>query len=277
MNWLPDGRLIYVGGEQGIHGMSCNLFEARIDERSERLLAKPHQLTNWAGFCVTTFSATADGKKLAFNRSSESLTVYIGEFDPAKLRLSTPRRLTFTDDLSSPAGWSPDSTAVFVRSNREGSWGIYKQPVSGASSEPLATGLKDVSWTTPVSPDGKWLLYGSPDDFNSTTHWMRLPVRGGPSEQIANSTNKDAVLCARTSAAACVSAEWSASRREIIFKTFDPIEGGGQELAQFNDEHANEFAFDLSPDGSMIVLFGTSIAGFDCSCSAIIRQPRRFG
>ncbi|MGI9071243.1 MAG: hypothetical protein ACR2JB_07975 [Bryobacteraceae bacterium] len=184
MIWLPDGRLLYVGGEQYLHGMSCNLFEARIDNRTGRLAAQPHQLTNWAGFCVTTLSATADGKKLAFNRSSESLTVYTADFGSAKLRLSTPRRLTFTDDLSSPTGWTPDSTAVFVRSNREGSWGVYKQPIRGGASEPVLTGLADVSWTTPVTPDGKWLLYGSPDPAHSTMRWMRSRLSGGPPKRL---------------------------------------------------------------------------------------------
>ena len=253
MNWLPDGRLIYVGGEQYIHGMSCNLFEARIDSRTGRVLGKPRQITNWAGFCVTTLSASADGKKLAFNRSSDSLIVYLADFDPARLRLSPPRRLTFTDDLSSPTGWTPDSAAVFVRSNREGSWGIYKQPISGGVSKPMITGLPDVSLTTPVTPDGRWLLYGTPHASQSRMRWMRLALGGGPAEEIVNSN--DAVLCPHTAAASCVTAERAANGKQIIFRALNPIHGGGQELARFKDEHADEFGFDLSSDGSRIVLF----------------------
>jgi Tol biopolymer transport system component len=253
MNWLSDGRLIYVGGEQYIHEMSCNLFEARIDSRTGKLLGKPHQLTNWAGFCVTTLSATANSKKLAFNRSSGSSVVYVADFDSARLRLSQPRRLTFTDDMSAPTGWTPDNASVFVRSNREGSWGIYKQPLAGGASKPMATGLRDVSRATPVSPDGKWLIYGSPDEFRSTMRWVRTPLFGGPAEQIAES--RGVVLCPYTSAASCVTAELTANGKEVIFRTLDPIEGGGRKLARFNDEHANEFGFDLSSDGSTIVLF----------------------
>lgn len=253
MNWLADGRLIYVGGEQYIHGMSCNLFEARIDSRSGRVLGKPHQITNWAGFCVTTLSGTADGKKLAFNRSSDSLIVYVADFDSARLRLSPPRRLTFTDDLSSPTGWTRDSTAAFVRSNREGSWGIYKQPISGGASKAIATGFADVSWTTPVTPDGKWLLYGARDSSHPDTRWMRLPLSGGSSEQIA--TGDGAVLCPHRSTGLCVAAERTTNGKGLVFKALDPLKGVGQELARFNDEHANEFGLDLSFDGSRIVLF----------------------
>jgi len=252
MNWLPDGRLIYVGGEPSIHGMSCNLFEARVDSCKGKLLGKPRQMTNWAGSCVGSLSSSADGKKLAFDRSSDSLIVYMAHFDPLRLRLNTPRRLTFTDDMSSPTGWTTDSTAVLIRSNREGSWGIYK-PFGGGASEAVATGLAGVSLTTPVSPDQKWLFYGSPDVSQSTMRWMRLRLAKGRAEEVPN--GNDAILCPHTPAAPCVTAQWTGNGKEIVFRLLDPITGGGGKLARFADEHANEFGFDLSPDGNTIVLF----------------------
>ncbi len=117
----------------------------------------------------------------------------------------------------------------------------------------MATGLTDVSLTTPVSPDGKWLLYGTPDASHSTMRWLRVPLSGGPSQEM--NISDAGVLCPHTSAASCVMADRTANGKQIIFRALDPIRGASQELARFNDEHAGEFGFDLSPDGNTAVLF----------------------
>lgn len=256
MIWLPDNRLIYVGGEPYIHGMSCNLWEGQVDNRTGKLIAAPERLTNWAGFCINTLSRTADGKKLAFNQSYDLEVVYAADYDPAKMQLSAPRRLTFTDDLSSPTGWTPDGMAVLIRSNREGTWGIYKQPLGGGPSESIITKLKNVSWSTPVSPDGKWLIYFQYDasDRSQPIHIMRVPLSGGPSEEIVK-VQSGTVRCPRIATATCVLAEISVDRKHMLFSVFDPISGKGHELKRFANDHPDKLAWDLSPDGTQVVAF----------------------
>jgi len=255
MHWLPDGRLIYVGGDPDIHGMSCNLWEARVDAHTGRVISAPERLTNWAGFCVANLTLTANGKKLVFNRSSDLWTVYAADFDSAKKQLSEPRKLTLTEDLSSPTGWTPDGSAVFVRSNREGTWGIYKQPLNGGTAEPVVTKLRDVSWSTPVSPDGKWLIYTSNDASKSAeiVDVMRLPLSGGPPQEIAKGRYRG-VACALT-ASDCVVAETTPDSKQIVFSALEPAKGIGREFARFANEYPNELGWDLSPDGTQVVMF----------------------
>jgi Tol biopolymer transport system component len=256
MIWLPDNRLIYVGGEPYIHGMSCNLWQGQVDRQTGKFTAAPERLTNWAGFCVNTLSHTADGKKLAFNQSYDLEVVYAADFDSAKMQLSVPRRLTFTDDLSSPTGWTPDGSAVLIRSNREGTWGIYKQPLGGGPSESIISKLKNVSWSTPVSPDGKWLIYFQYDssDPSQPIRIMRVPLSGGPSQEIVK-VQSGTVRCPRITSATCVLAEISPDHNQMLFSAFDPITGRGHELKRFANDHADELGWDLSPDGTKVVAF----------------------
>jgi Tol biopolymer transport system component len=255
MDWLPDGRLIFLGGKPDIRGTSCDLWDAQVDARSGRFTSNPQRLTNWAGFCVNIFSHTADSRKFVFARSSDLWVVYTAELDRAKLKLGEPKRLAYTEDLSSPAGWSHDGDAVYIRSNREGNWGIYKQPLSGDHAEPVVTRLDNVSWSAPESPDGKWLIYSMTDssDTAAPVRIFRIPLGGGPAQEIARGRFQK-VLCPQRGGAQCVVAEIAPDHKEIVFSEFDPAAGKGRELARFNDEHADQFDWDLSPYGTKMVL-----------------------
>jgi serine/threonine protein kinase/Tol biopolymer transport system component len=256
MSWLPDGRLIWVGGEPDIHGYSCNLWEALIDFHTGKLILGPSRLTDWAGFCVTTFSRTADGKKLVFTRSSELLSVYMADFNRLRLHLGEPKRLTLTDDLSSPTGWMPNGAAVFIRSNREGSWGIYTQSLSGGTARPILAGQPNISWSTSVTSDHRWLLYEIEDASDGVTsvRTMRIPLKGGPPEEVVRSASHES-RCPQLRTSDCVVGEPTPDGKRLAFFVLDPLHGRGRELASFRNEHAAEFAWDLSPDGTRVVLF----------------------
>jgi hypothetical protein len=159
---------------------------------------------------------------------------------------------------------------VFIRSNREGSWGIYKESIFGGASKPMATGLADVSWTTPVSPDAKWLLYGARDTAHSSTRWMRVPLSGGRSEEIAR--GDDAIFCAHNSAGSCVAAEQPANGKKIVFKVLDPIKGIGQILTNMRMSSASIFL----PTEAPSYCSGNSITGSGYSHSAAIPGFRNF-
>jgi hypothetical protein len=112
LSWLPDGRLVFLGEEPGIRGTSCNLWQAQVDVRTGRLTSDPQRITNWAGFCVNTFSHTADSREFVFTRSSDFWLVYSAQLDRGKFRLGDLKKLAYTEDLSSPAGWTRDGNAV---------------------------------------------------------------------------------------------------------------------------------------------------------------------
>jgi eukaryotic-like serine/threonine-protein kinase len=255
MSWLSDGRLLYVGGEADIHGLSCNLWAVQVENDTGRIAWPPERITNWAGFCVSNLSQTSDGTKLVFARSSDLLNVYVAEFDSAKIKMAAPRRLTFTEDLSSPAAWSADNKAVYIRSNREGAWGIYHQPLDGRLARAVISGLKDLSYSAPVSPDGKWIIYMQRVEAKPSFHrLMRVPVEGGASEDILDG-NIFGIRCAQLPGAPCVIAELAPDGKQLIFTAVDALSGRGPELARFSYEHADQVEWDLSPDGKHIVLF----------------------
>jgi len=254
--WLPDGRVVYVGGEPDIHGYSCNLWQARVNNKTAALVREPERLTDWAGFCLAGLSHTADGKKLAFTRSTDLLTVYVAQWDANKSRISTPDRLTLTDDMSSAAGWTPDSTAVLIRSNREGSWGLYKQVLTGEVADPIVTGLKNISWVTSFSPDRRWFVYDSrdPSEDARILHTMRVAVSGGPAEEITKGYSLGA-RCPAFGNNSCAIAELNSDKTAIIFIAMNPVQGRRDEIGRFPSEHADQFAWDLSPDGGRVAVF----------------------
>lgn len=77
-SWLPDGRMIYSLADDN-DTSSCNLWEIRADPRTGKAREEPRRLTNWAGFCVSHLSVTADGKRLAFTRWSGRGSVYVAD------------------------------------------------------------------------------------------------------------------------------------------------------------------------------------------------------
>jgi DNA-binding winged helix-turn-helix (wHTH) protein/Tol biopolymer transport system component len=254
MVWMADGRLIFTGGEPDIHGLTCNLWQARIDLKTISA-SKPDRMTNWSGFCVFNLSQTADGKRLVYARSSDLSSVYVAQLD-SKIRISVPTRLTLTDDLSSPSGWSPDSGAVYIRSNREGTWGLYQQAVSGGSAVPIITGLAALSNSAPISPDRKWILLIEPlhGPVQDEEKLVRIPIAGGPPEELLRG-RYFSVACPRVSTASCVIGDLSADKSELIFSSLDLSRGRGTELARFADQHAAKLNWDLSPDGLRVVIY----------------------
>src|SRR5207249_9342883 len=58
---------------------------------------KARQLTDWSGFSVDSFSATADGKQLAFLRGNDHASVFVGDLADKGSRLVNSRRLTLDE------------------------------------------------------------------------------------------------------------------------------------------------------------------------------------
>jgi serine/threonine protein kinase len=260
MKWLPDGRLIYVGGEPDIHGVSCNLWSLKVD--SSGVASSPERITNWAGFCINNLTVTADGKKLDLIRSSQVANMFVADFDGAAKRLTTPRKLATSDDLSYPIAWDSDGKELFVESNRDGSWGIYRQHVDDGGVKTLVAGLSKSPFTPTISPDQKWLLY--PDEANSalngTYDLVRVPIAGGPRQEAFKVRFGD-LQCGQRSGASCVIAERSPGSGVLVFTDADAVTGRGQHLTYLRDPSARELEWALAPDASRVALF----AQFDSS------------
>jgi DNA-binding winged helix-turn-helix (wHTH) protein/Tol biopolymer transport system component len=240
--WLPDGRIIYLKND--------NYWGAQTGAAG----GESRPLTNWAGFGMGNMSVTADGKRLAFLKSSVREIVYVADHDASRTQISVPRQLSLADAQEIPTGWTADSKAVLFISNRNGRWELFKQLLGEETAERLASGIWENEEDTPFSPDGRWYLYlDSPSNRGSSTpaKLMRVPAAGGPPEEILTA-RVDGVRCAGN---LCAILEPGKDPKESIFTAVDPVKGRDRELVRFKDVREQVwYDWALSPDGTRIAL-----------------------
>jgi Tol biopolymer transport system component len=261
-SWSPDGRMIYSLTEPGPVGESCNYWATRIDTLTGRSMENAKRLTSWAGFCMDSTSATADGKRLAFRKHSLEGSVFVAELEANGTRISTPTRLTLNEGRDFTSAWTADSKAVVFASYRDGQWRILKQFLDKDTAEPIAIGtVGDHIGAFPrVSPDGRWVLYLAPSNQNPRSGFepyrlMRVSISGGSPELVMTVRSVGGPACARYPATLCVIAEQTLDHKQFIFTAFDPLRGRGSQLARFDAQPAlSDYIWDLSPDGTQIAI-----------------------
>ena len=265
-SWLPDGRIVYSKDEPGPPSESCNLWALRIDSRSGRPTEKPRRLTNWAGFCASDPSPSADSKRLVFRRWAWYANVYVADLDAGGTHITTPRPVALNEGRNFLAGWTPDSKAVIFESYRDRQWRMLEQFLDRDTVEPLVTVTDQMFNAQPrVSPDGSWILY--PAAFSSVGgtsapyQLLRIPITGGRPEQVLTASFYDsaqtrtAAGCGRTPTTLCAIAERSSDGKQIIFTAFDPLKGRGREIIRVDVESTDRgYIWDLAPDGTRIAL-----------------------
>lgn len=252
--WLPDGRIVYSVAEPSPSDDTCNLWELPVDTRTGQPRGEPRRLTNWAGFCVDNLSATADGKRLAFQEWAGHASVYVADLQANRTRITTPSRLTVSESWNVPSAWTADSNAVVFSSKFNGEVGIFQQRLDADTPQPLVTGLASVSDRTPLSPDGSWFLYtASASGAAATEQFMRVPAAGGSPQPVMTGDGYG-VRCARSPATLCAIAERTPDSTQLIFTTFDPLKGRGREITRLDISPDSDCNWDLSPDGTRFAI-----------------------
>jgi Tol biopolymer transport system component len=178
--------------------------------------------------------------------------------------------VTLDDRVDWPGGWSADSKTMFLYSDRNGDFDIYRQGVGDRNADPVIAGPEE-KWAPQISPDGKWVLYmqwpkavdGKPI---ATGKLMRIPLAGGPAEAVMDVTGHPAILTGTdptnsvggypsfrcpVHAGTCVLAE--SGENQIAFTAFDPIQGRKAELTKVTID-PDTASWDLSPDGTRVVI-----------------------
>jgi serine/threonine protein kinase len=265
ISWLPDGRLIYQiadtgGGEldENRPHDTCNFWTMRLDLHTGKPLEKPKRLTNWTGFCVRTANNTADGKSLAFMRSTTQKTVYVADLEAGGTRLLNTRHFTLDESESFPHTWTNDSRSFVFNSDRTGHFSVYTQSLAGETPRFIASGLfRDLQ----VVPDGTWLLgipypkLGKPEDPEQL---MRIPLARGEAQLVTDALPGAINVCARPPSTLCVLAERTADLKHLIFTSIDPLKGRGAEVARWDtDPNSGYWYFSLSPDGTRLAVLST--------------------
>ncbi len=268
--WGQRGRLIYVVQEAAPNQYDSNLWEQRLDEETGRPKGDPRRLTDWIGFDFGNPELTADGKRFVFLNGRSQSDVYVSELTERGSTVQSPRRLTLDERSDWPGAWSLDSKTMFLYSDRNGNFDIFKQALNSPNAEPVVTGPEEKR-APQTSPDGKWLLYmqwprpagGAEPD---TGKLMRIPLAGGPPEPVMDfkgysamrvmrpATNRvgfPGFRCPPHGGATCVLAE--VREKNVIFTAFDPEQGRKRELLRVPGD--SDFrGWDLSPDGSQVAL-----------------------
>ena len=268
--WGEGGRLIYAVREPAPNEYDSNLWEQRLNEETGKAKGVPRRLTDWTGFYFGNPELTADGRTFVFLNGRAQSDVYLSELSNGGTELKAPRRLTLDERTDWPSGWSLDSKTMFLYSDRNGNFDIYKQGPNEHNAEPIVAGLEEKR-APQISPDGKWVLYMQwpriiEGGAAGSGKLMRIAVAGGPAETVLdiNGLSESRVLspattvggfpsfkCPSHGGGPCVLAE--AREKNVIFTAFDPLQGRKKELARVPSD--TDFrSWDLSPDGSRVAL-----------------------
>lgn len=256
--WLSDGRVVYAVREVLPNSRDSNLWQVAVDARSGKPRSQPRKITNLAGFHMEGLSATADGKRLLFESSTDQSYVDVGRLE-VDGRLGNPWRLTPDERYNSPFGWTPDSKAVIFRSDRTGAFSFYKQALDQDMPELIPTGPGNPVMGR-VSPEGTWLIYPAlpnaafPDEYRL----MRAPLAGGPPQLIFETSKVRNFDCPHRPGSPCVMSEPSASGKEYVFSSFDPTSSTRHELFRIVQNPVN---WTVSPDGFRIAMTGDDAQG----------------
>lgn len=257
LTWLPDGRLIYPAPEQGTFAATCNYWAVRIDESTGRVIEQPRQLTKWTGFCMSSTTATADGKQLVFLRSTAHMTSYVADLAAGGTDILNPEHFPLTETSDALSDWLPNSKSVVLVSNRSGHYAIYKQSLDEETHVPLVT--QDSGRDAHMSPDGKSVIYFATGGHSSLPDSgqepvMRVPIAGGPSQQLFVANSGSGLTCARSPSDLCAIGEPTEDGKQLAVSAFDPIKGRGTELFRFElGSNGDRWSLNLAPDGSRFV------------------------
>ncbi len=249
--WSGDGRLIYSVGEARPRQMDSNLWSIRLN-RQGALLGAPQRLTNDQG-SVFSVSVSADGKRAIYIKGVPEPDVYVGTLDPSG-NLSEPQRLTLDDRQDLPFDWTSDGKQVIFISDRTGTFSVYKQSLEQTVPEMIVGGAQPIAEPR-LSPDGTQLLYVSYPSWGDSDYevpLMRVPLAGGPPQQVAKANWISNHQCARAPAGVCVYSVVRGS--DMIFYTFDPLKGTKSQVFQLKDDLSQLYNWSLSPDGSTLAI-----------------------
>jgi Tol biopolymer transport system component/DNA-binding winged helix-turn-helix (wHTH) protein len=248
--WTND-HLVYVLDEAPPNQNDSNVWSVKIDLRSGRALDTAKRLTVGPGQ-VQYLSSAADGKRLAYVKEGWQEDVYVARLEANGTRLETPRLLTLDERQDLPWAWTPDSKQVIFGSDRDGSFHLFRQAPEQTTPE-LLVGGKENSMLPRLTPDGKQIVYFqySPGfDQEQSVRIFRIPLSGGPRELVLEGHAFTNLQCARLPSILCLYSQVDAKR--LVFFSFDPLQGKGQEVAHIDDDLPYAFNWSLSPDGSTL-------------------------
>lgn len=256
--WLPDGRMTYQQRDPGFRSDTCNLWQVRLDQRTNQFIGKPQRVTNLPEVCASNTSNTSDSKRLVFLQTRIHASVYVADLQAGGTRITTPTRLTLDDGWNNPTAWSADGKVAFFFSNRNGKETLFRQALGQHNAEAVVaqTEYQGIHGGACLSPDGLWIYYGPERESPSEPQkLMRVPVTGGSPQVILTGEFYRGPSCARSPSSLCAVAERDGDGKRLVFQAFDSASGLGPKLAEFAAEARASYGWNISPDGTRIAVY----------------------
>ncbi len=260
VSWTHDGRVVFALHEEHPN-VDSNAWAIRVDPETAEPKGKPTRLTNGPG-AISSFSITADGKRLAFIKNTLQPQVYVGELDSAAKALRNNRRLTLDQRENLPFSWTPDNRSVIFSSNRNGRFEIFKQAIDKPTAELLVSDADPTRhvFIARVTPDGSNILYVSypnhyvalpPNGSLRPPTIMRVSTAGGPPQVILEVPDLGDLQCARAPATVCYFVRGDGAGNHVFY-TFDPLRGTSREILKLPVEQSS--CDGVAPDGSLLAI-----------------------
>ncbi len=203
LRWLPDGRIIYALGSAQ-RQQDSSLWVGSL-QQSKGMNIQPQRLTEGHGW-ISRVTTSADGKTVTFLRGNWLPSVYVATLAHGGTRLISNRRLTLDENENIPTSWTPDSKAVLLSSDRDGSREIFRQSIDQPLAENLVSGADHASLAQ-LSPDGSEIVYLSvPKSAGPEAHSsiLAIPISGGRPRLILKDIKICNVQCARLPSTTCM-------------------------------------------------------------------------
>ena len=252
LHWLPDGRLIYaLSGAQISNwqdSQESSLWMVSL-QQSGKISGQPKRVTQGHGR-ISNISGSADGKVLIYRSENWSPSVYVGALAAHGTRLLAKKRLTLDESASMVFSWTPDSKAVLINSNRNGTPEIFKQATDQLVAESLMTSAEQLSQPR-VTPDGSEILYISAPKSSgpeTPTSIFAIPIGGGTPRLVLKDLRIWNVQCARLPSTMCLYSITKGNTNETF--QFDVKIGKSTDPLQIDPR----CSWNLSPDGSQVAI-----------------------
>jgi serine/threonine protein kinase/Tol biopolymer transport system component len=259
--WIAPGRLIYSRSTQRGAARAGDLWDLRVDEKHGHPQGKSRRLTDWSGYSIHNLSSTADGKRLAFLRSTHHASALVGDLDDNGTRFVRSHRLMIDDNINIPLAWTPDSREVIFSSQRAATRQIYRQALDqGSTSSPITSSPGLNFYMARLSPDGAWLVIEGEPRGPGKMGLYRVPIRGGIPQLLFSVEGLTQYWCTGGTANFCVLGRPDPANHELAISSFDPLSANQKDLLRIPLEPGTDagvgldYAWQISPDGRWIAI-----------------------
>lgn len=257
--WTAPERLIYSRTTDPGGTDSDELFELTVDVKGVPR-GQPRALTNWFGSAAYNFSATRDGRHMAFLRGGAHIQMHVAELAADGTRTLNPEPFNVDENVNIPLAWTPDSTKIIFSSKRSDRRLIYKRSIDQKTPAQLVTNSPGMNYyMARITPDkAALLLEGSPNGKDFELY--RTELDGGNPRLLFASESLVLYWCAAAKADFCVFGDASPAANELVITRFDPDSGERHEALRVpiepgtNPHLGGDYFWQLAPDGLSIAI-----------------------